>query len=91
MWPSPQVRFIIPAVLLFNVAAAAGLARLHQSRGKGRRRRLAWLAALGLVGVSIAATLLMALASRHNYPGGHALERLHRIVEDRPQVGTWSI
>ena len=43
-----QVRFIFPALLLFNIAAAAGLARLHQNRGKGRREQLAWWGCAGV-------------------------------------------
>ena len=77
---------MFPALLLFNVAAAAGLARLHQSRGKGSQQRLAWWAAVALIAASAAASAGMAIVSRANYPGGHALQRLHAIVDTAPQA-----
>ena len=81
-----QVRFIFPALLLFNVPAAAGLARCYQNRNKSRQRRLLWLAAMGLLAAGAAATAVRALASRHNYPGGYALQHMHSIVENAPEV-----
>ena len=83
-----QVRFIFPALLLFNIAAAAGLARLHQNRGKGRREQLAWWAALALLAASATASAGMAVVSWANYPGGHALRRLHAIVDAAPEACT---
>ncbi len=81
-----QVRFIFPVLLLFNIAAAAGLARLHQNRSKGQRERLAWWAALALLAASTAASFGMAAVSQANYPGGHALYRLHTIVDAAPEA-----
>ena len=72
-----QVRFLFPVLPLFNVAAAAGLVRLHRNRRKGLLWVGLWLAALALLACSAAAAVLMTAASRGNYPGGHALAELH--------------
>ena len=85
------MRFIFPALLLLNVAAAAGLARLHQRRGKGTQQRLAWQAAVALLAISSAASAGMAAVSRRNYPGGHALNRLHSIVDAAPEASKSTI
>jgi hypothetical protein len=50
------------------------------------RQRLAWQAAVGLLAVSAAASAGMAAVSRRNYPGGHALNRLHAIVDAAPEA-----
>ncbi|KAJ2637352.1 hypothetical protein GGF40_002411 [Coemansia sp. RSA 1286] len=67
-------RFILPAVPVFNICAAAGVARL-------RIRRLAAAACCA----SLAVALFMAYISSLNYPGGNALSRLHAI-ESAPNV-----
>ena len=74
-----QVRFLFPVLPLFNVLAAAGYVRLAQNR----RKSLAWAgahaAAVAALAATLAATALMTAASRHNYPGGNALARLHAL------------
>jgi hypothetical protein len=74
-----QVRFLFPVLPLFNVAAAAGFVRLAQNRRKSRVWAAAHGAAVAAVAATAAAMSLMSAASRHNYPGGHALARLHAL------------
>lgn len=72
-----QVRFLLPVLPVFNIAAAAAVARIWNNRHKA-----AWLfastAACLLVIGSICASTIMLAVSRHNYPGGHALHELHQ-------------
>ncbi|KAK9813092.1 hypothetical protein WJX72_008886 [[Myrmecia] bisecta] len=79
--PHKEVRFVFGALPLFNLTAAAALARLHTNRRKSTQQFLAWLAAAGVVAGTAAATIVMVAASRLNYPGGHALARLHVLDE----------
>ena len=74
-----QVRFLFPVLPLFNVAAAAGLARACQNRRKSAAWALLCCAAVAALGATLAATALMTAVSRHNYPGGHALRTLHAL------------
>ncbi|KAJ2776875.1 alpha-1,6- mannosyltransferase [Coemansia javaensis] len=71
-------RFILPAVPVLNVCAAAGAARL--GRGRLATAGVALLAALSLL-----AAAAMTYVSSLNYPGGHALALLHSL-ERRPGV-----
>jgi alpha-1,6-mannosyltransferase len=74
-----QVRFLFPVLPLFNMAAAAAVVRLHRNRRKGPVWAGLWLVAGALLAGSAAAAVLMAAVSRLNYPGGHALARLHAL------------
>ena len=74
---SCQVRFILPVLPVFNIAAAAALDRIWNNKHKA-----AWVVpsiavSVLLVGTACA-TALIAAVSRHNYPGGHALHELHQ-------------
>ncbi len=72
-----QVRFLFPVLPLFNVAAAAGLARIYHNRQKGLLWQGLWLSALALLACSAGAAVLMTAVSRCNYPGGYALANMH--------------
>ena len=71
------MRFLLPVLPLLNIAAAAGLMRAYQNRRKGPGWAGVWLAAVALLVCSAAAVVLMTMGSCVNYPGGHALARLH--------------
>lgn len=74
-----QVRFLLPVLPLFNVSAAAAVWRVWNNRGKSCIWQAGCCCAVALLAASLAATVLMAAVSRHNYPGGHALAKLHRL------------
>ncbi|KAI8324816.1 hypothetical protein GQ54DRAFT_295970 [Martensiomyces pterosporus] len=73
-------RFIIHAVPVLNICAAAGVAGLHKAV---RLKKLAVLAATALSLISLAAVVFMTYISSLNYPGGHALSALHSIEQGR--------
>lgn len=75
----PQVRFLLPVLPLFNIAAAAGAWRLWNNRKKSVTWRAGCCCAMALLAATLAATVLMTAVSRHNYPGGYALAELHRM------------
>lgn len=74
---TPQVRFLLPVLPLFNLGAAVALVRVTNNRRKSRARALAWLVTLSLLAASTAASAFMLFVSAHNYPGGQALYSLH--------------
>eukprot|EP00898_Chlorokybus_atmophyticus_P001549 jgi/Chlat1/2395/Chrsp17S02654 len=74
-----ELRFIFPALPVFNVAAAAALARIYNNRAKNPCWRLAWLACIAILVASFGATVIMTAAARENYPGGRALQLLHSM------------
>jgi len=75
--PAQEVRFLFPVLPLLNAVAACGLSRAFERRRKSPTWRLLCLASLGLLLLTLAAKLAMALAAAWNYPGGWALLRLH--------------
>ncbi len=75
--PHKELRFVVYAVPLLNVAAAA--AGDAAWRRNGYSGHLARLIVIGLLFGSIAGSLVMAAASSANYPGGEAIARLHEL------------
>ena len=79
-----EMRFIFPAMPVFNMAAAAGLERLHRLafipyKDKPPSSKLAlvlWLGGISLCLISLLASFAFVGVSRHNYPGGTALQIL---------------
>jgi Alg9-like mannosyltransferase family len=87
-----EVRFLFPVLPLFNIAAAAGLARLHRVAfvpTKDKRptltARLLYVAGLSCLAASLAASTTFGAVSTWNYPGGDALDQLgrHLIVQQQ--------
>ncbi|RUP52373.1 Alg9-like mannosyltransferase family-domain-containing protein [Jimgerdemannia flammicorona] len=72
-------RFVVYIVPVFNVAASVGLSKIYiRSLKSPAYRILLALVGLGLL-ASFAASTVMAWVSSYNYPGGHALRRLHEL------------
>lgn len=81
--PHKEMRFIFPALPMFNACAAYGLSKLHAmaihgGKGGGMNIVRKGLYALGLFAVVITmiGSFLFLRLSMENYPGGVALERL---------------
>jgi alpha-1,6-mannosyltransferase len=77
--PHKELRFIIYVFPLLNTVAAEACKRLWQGAAQKPtpfRKLLAMVAVMHLV-VNVAFTAMMLHVSRHNYPGGVALTRLH--------------
>jgi alpha-1,6-mannosyltransferase len=73
--PHKELRFLLPVLPLFNVAAAMALAAAWRRRGVAGKG----LAAFALAATATAAAGFAAAAAR-NYPGGVALMRLHALA-----------
>lgn len=81
--PHKEMRFIFPALPMFNACAACGLSKLHamaisDAKGGGSSFVFKGLYVCGLMTVFITmiGSMLFLRLSRENYPGGVALERL---------------
>ena len=87
--PHKELRFVLYAVPPLNVAAAAAAAKLYRgapgaagAAPSALRRTFGFVhkaALLLAVQASVAASAVFLAAAYHNYPGGRALEALHRI------------
>lgn len=85
-----EVRFLFPVIPLLNLAVAIAMTRFHKlvlppSNKDKRVSRLARLGALGcavLLGVSFLLSAAFVVVSQKNYPGGEALLRLEKHLDD---------
>ncbi|KAJ7072884.1 glycosyltransferase family 22 protein [Mycena amicta] len=72
-------RFIVYIVPTWNVVAARGLSVMVSRRKSSLFGRLLFLGAFCALLANLAATVLLALASSRNYPGGNAMAILNAI------------
>jgi Alg9-like mannosyltransferase family len=83
-----EVRFLYPALPLFNLCAAIGLNRLHEIRFPAKDKvpamfaKVAYILAVLALFVSFVASTLFVAISRYNYPGGDALHLLSARVNE---------
>jgi alpha-1,6-mannosyltransferase len=87
-----EVRFLFPALPLFNLCAAAGLDRLHiaaltttKDKSPTKLARLLYAAGLASLVASLAASTTFGVVSTWNYPGGQALDQLGRHLARQEQ------
>lgn len=84
-----EVRFLYPALPLFNMCAAIGLCRLHDIRFPSKEKvpstvaKVLYLVAILALIVSFIASVAFVAISRYNYPGGDALQILSNHVNER--------
>eukprot|EP00941_MAST-03F_sp_MAST-3F-sp1_P004821 g4821.t1 len=82
--PHKELRFILMAVPIFDIAAAVGLSRFicifFSKKKKHLLYRFISCGAIIVVLLSAAACVIFAAASSKNYPGGEALSALHKIA-----------
>ncbi len=78
--PHKEVRFLFPVLPLWNAAAAVTLQRLWVNRGKSALRAALLAAAAAALAAGLGLTVITAAASTRNYPGGEALQALHRLA-----------
>lgn len=94
--PHKEIRFIFPAILVFNICAAYGMSRLHrlafprfvEEKDKIPSGNCTPLVARGMYLCGVAAVACTALGSlvfirlsKENYPGGVALSRLRQYLD----------
>ncbi|TKA54219.1 hypothetical protein B0A49_10374 [Cryomyces minteri] len=79
--PHKEWRFVLYVVPPLTAVAAAGAAWLWTRRAKSLLHRLAALALVASVLASAAASLALLHVSSLNYPGAHALARLHLLAD----------
>jgi alpha-1,6-mannosyltransferase len=83
-----EMRFLFPVMPLVNLAAAAGISKVHQwafpAKGKSSTllSRIAYLGCLGCLLGTLLGSLFFLDISRHNYPGGEALEKLAKYLQE---------
>ncbi|CAB9501171.1 Man(7)GlcNAc(2)-PP-Dol alpha-1,6-mannosyltransferase [Seminavis robusta] len=86
-----EVRFLFPVMPLFNLAVAVGMARFHKLVFPPKDKRVSKLAQLGLAAcfatlvLSLLASMAFVAVSQQNYPGGDALLRLERHLQEYQQ------
>ncbi|KAG1814077.1 glycosyltransferase family 22 protein [Suillus variegatus] len=79
-------RFIIYVVPLFNIAAARGAWWMVSRRKGGLFGRMMFLAAMGILALNCAITIVSTRASMANYPGGSALLTFNDQYADQHAV-----
>ncbi len=83
-----EVRFLYPALPLFNLCAAIGLNRLHEIRFPIKEKipvmiaKILYVLAILALLVSFLASVLFVQISRFNYPGGDALHMLTNRINE---------
>ncbi|XP_072026518.1 LOW QUALITY PROTEIN: dol-P-Man:Man(7)GlcNAc(2)-PP-Dol alpha-1,6-mannosyltransferase-like [Amphiura filiformis] len=77
--PHKELRFIIYAIPMFNVAAAAGVAYIVRNFQKSTFMKLLAIGAVGHFLVNLATTTIFTGVSYYNYPGGEALYKMHQM------------
>ena len=84
-----EMRFLFPALPMLNLAAAVGMTKLHswafpvKDKTASLVAKLAFLCGVGSLAVTLLGSLVFLEVSRHNYPGGHALELSVRHLEQQ--------
>lgn len=79
-------RFIVYVVPLFNIAAARGAWWMVSRRKGGLFGRMMFLAAMGILALNCAITIVSMRASMANYPGGSALTTFNDQFADQHAV-----
>jgi len=88
--PHKEMRFIFPAIPMFNVCSAYGMSRLHRAAfstskncsGSSWSGKTLYLCGLGSIILTLVASLIFLRLSSENYPGGVALQRLRSHLVD---------
>jgi len=92
--PHKEMRFIFPALPMFNACGAYGLSKLHAIAVSARKGSLSFvtkglhICGLMAVVITMIGSLIFLRLSMENYPGGVALERLKNHFETTTETNT---
>jgi alpha-1,6-mannosyltransferase len=84
-----EMRFMFPAMPILNLAAAVGMTKLHQlafppkTKSSSRFAKLSFLGGIGCIISTLLASLIFLQVSKHNYPGGQALELATAYLQEK--------
>jgi alpha-1,6-mannosyltransferase len=79
---------MFPIMPILNLVAAVGMARLHRWTFPAKDKtcsliaKLAFLGGVGALLVTLLGSMVFLQVSRHNYPGGQALELITKHLEE---------
>ena len=89
--PHKEIRFIFPALPMFNVCSAYGMSKLHIAalpRTTSKHKKSNWTAktlfsiGIGSIMITFIGSSIFIMLSAKNYPGGEALLKLRRHLLD---------
>lgn len=85
--PHKELRFIIYVVPMFNLAA--GLACREIWRRNFLLANIMKICVIGHLFANLCLTILMIIVSSHNYPGGYAMQNLHKFTPTNTNVSVY--
>jgi len=85
--PHKELRFIIYVIPVFNTVAACGLSFINKNEAKWRPFMSLGIKLIAVGGLlsNCLVTALLLLISHNNYPGGVALQRLHKLLDNHTE------
>ena len=84
-----EMRFMFPAMPILNLAAAVGMTKLQQwafppkNKSSSLLAKLSFLGGIGCILSTLLASLIFLQVSKHNYPGGQALELATAYLQEK--------